>query len=37
MTKILGELPVAEQELQKLIIIKAGKTYSQQYVTASSN
>jgi outer membrane protein insertion porin family len=35
-TKILGELPVEEQELQKLIIIKAGKTYSQQYVTASS-
>ncbi len=35
-TKILGELPVAEQELKKLIIIKSGKTYSQQYVTASS-
>ncbi|MDO8416849.1 MAG: outer membrane protein assembly factor BamA [Agitococcus sp.] len=35
-TKILGELPVEEQELQKLIIIKAGKTYSQQYVSASS-
>lgn len=35
-TKILGELPVEEQELKKLIIIKAGKTYSQQYVTASS-
>jgi outer membrane protein insertion porin family len=35
-TKILGELPVDEKELQKLVIIKSGKTYSQQYVTASS-
>ncbi len=35
-TKILGELPVEEKDLQKLIIIKTGKTYSQQYVTAST-
>ena len=35
-TKILGELPVSEEELQKLILFKAGFTYSQQLVTASS-
>jgi outer membrane protein insertion porin family len=35
-TKILGELPVSEQELQKLILFKSGLTYSQQLVTASS-
>lgn len=34
--KILGELPVSEQELQKFILFKAGMTYSQQLVTASS-
>ena len=35
-TKILGELPVSEQELQKFILFKNGLTYSQQLVTASS-
>lgn len=35
-TKILGELPVSEEELQKFILFKSGLTYSQQLVTASS-
>lgn len=34
--KILGELPVAETELRKLILFKKDMTYSQQLVTASS-
>lgn len=34
--KILGELPVAEPTLRKLILFKTGMTYSQQLVTASS-
>jgi outer membrane protein insertion porin family len=34
--KILGELPVAEAELRKLILFKKDMTYSQQLVTASS-
>lgn len=35
-TKILGEIPINEQELQKLLLVKSGKDYSQQLVTASS-
>ena len=34
--KILGEIPINEQELQKLLLVKSGKDYSQQLVTASS-
>lgn len=34
--KILGDLPVDEKELQKLVLIKPGSTYSQQLVTASA-
>ena len=35
-TKILGDLPVDDKELQKLVLVKPGATYSQQLVTASS-
>lgn len=35
-TKILGEIPIDEQELQKLLLVKSGKDYSQQLVTASN-
>ncbi|HNG09694.1 MAG TPA: outer membrane protein assembly factor BamA [Agitococcus sp.] len=34
--KILGEVPINEQELQKLLLVKSGRDYSQQLVTASS-
>lgn len=34
-SRLMGELPVDEKELRKLLLVKPGETFSQQRVTAS--